>query len=118
MKLSDASSQICDSYSMVFPDFLSNIPFKDMFKYVCMFWVFICLSFFFLGRGLWFLLCFGLRSVLMQLSFFCLKWRVFSINADSYTEVLQADKKCYCFQIIVLPLGKMYSDLLFYYCIY
>lgn len=75
-------------------------------------------AFFFFGRGLWFLLCFGLWSVLMQLSFFCLKWRVFSINADSYTEVLQADKKCYCFQIIVLPLGKMYSDLLFYYCIY
>lgn len=30
----------------------------------------------------------------------------FSINADSYIEVLQADKKWNCFQIIVLPLRK------------
>lgn len=61
---------------------------------------------FFLGKGRGGFCCCILDFFLFSRYHFCLNWRVFSINADSYKEILQADKKYYCFQIIVLPLGK------------
>lgn len=97
---------------MVSTDFLSNIPFKDVFKHICVFWRFLVLffgfwHFFVRGRVVFLDAVVSVFFFFNAATFFCF-YLLFSINADSYIEVLQADKKCYFFQMIVLPLGKVF----------